>query len=249
MPAGGSRAERGDGACAVIWIGTSGWHYPHWMGVFYPPAMRPAQQLGWYTARFDTVEINRTFYSLVSEKAARAWAEATPPGFLFTAKGSRFITHMKKLKDPEAALERFLTPLRLLGPKLGPIVFQLPPRWRRDPDRLGHFLATLPRDLRYAFEFRDPSWFHPETYRLLERTGAALCLHDLAGWQAPIVLTAGFTYLRLHGPGGPYQGSYSDAVLAEWTDRMLGWRAAGIDVYCYFDNDDQGHAPSTTWAV
>jgi uncharacterized protein YecE (DUF72 family) len=213
------------------------------MGVFYPGSMRPAHFLGHYAGIFDTVEINSTFYRLASEKAVLAWREATPPGFLFAAKGSRFITHMKRLKEPWSALQRYLVPLRLLEEKLGPIVFQLPPRWQRDPDRLAQFLAALPHGSRYAFEFRDPSWFHPDIYRLLERHGAALCLHDLAGWQAPMLLTAPFTYLRLHGPGGPYQGSYSDAVLAVWAQRMLDWQAAGIGVYCYFDNDDQSNAP------
>ena len=150
---------------------------------------------------------------------------------------------MKKLKDPEEGLRRFFAPLAPLGEKLGPVVFQLPPRWRADLGRLAAFLQALPPDRRYAFEFRDESWLVPDTYALLERHGAALCLWDLAGRRSPVRLTADFAYVRLHGPGGPYQGSYDDAALAAWAERVLAWRAAGVSTYCYFDNDDSGHAP------
>jgi uncharacterized protein YecE (DUF72 family) len=227
-----------------IRVGTSGWHYRHWVGPFYPPVTRPADFLGLYARRFDTAEINNTFYRLPTPAAVAGWRDATPPGFLFAAKGSRFITHMKKLKDPAEGLRRYLEPLALLGDKLGPVVFQLPPRWRLDLGRLAAFLGTLPDGRRFAFEFRDQSWFAPETYRLLERHGAALCLWDLAGRRSPALVTADFAYVRLHGPGGPYQGSYGEEALAAWAERMLAWRAAGVAAYCYFDNDDRGHAPA-----
>jgi uncharacterized protein YecE (DUF72 family) len=205
--------------------------------------MRPADFLPHYAGLLDTVEINNTFYRLATPAAAGAWRDATPPGFLFTAKGSRFVTHMKKLKDPEEGLRRFFEPLAPLGAKLGPVVFQLPPRWRADLGRLTAFLQALPPGRRRAFELRDESWLAPDTYKLLERHGAALCLWDLAGRQSPVRVTADFVYVRLHGPGGPYQGSYADEVLAAWAARMLAWRAAGISTYCYFDNDDRGYAP------
>jgi uncharacterized protein YecE (DUF72 family) len=139
-------------------------------------------------------------------------ARRDPPGFLFAVKGSRFLTHMKKLKDPEPGLRRFFEPLSDLGDKLGPDVFQLPPRWRADAGRLAAFLEVLPKGPRYAFEFRDESWFASEIGRLLERFDAALCLYDLAGRQAPLWVTADFTYIRLHGPGGPYQGRYGEGA-------------------------------------
>jgi uncharacterized protein YecE (DUF72 family) len=226
-----------------IRVGTSGWHYRHWIGPFYPPGTRPEHLLGHYVRHFGSVELNNTFYRLPTPGAVVGWCDAVPAGFLFTAKGSRFLTHLKKLKDPGEGLRRYFEPLALLGEKLGPIVFQLPPRWRLDLDRLRAFLAALPAGRRYAFEFRDESWFTAETYRLLERHGAALCLYDLAGRQAPVQLTVEFAYVRLHGPGGPYQGSYGDEALAAWAGRMLGWRSSGISTYCYFDNDADGHAP------
>jgi uncharacterized protein YecE (DUF72 family) len=144
-------------------VGTSGWHHPHWVGPFYPPGTRPDRFLGLYTRHFGSAEINNTFYRLPTPAAVAGWREATPPGFLFAAKGSRFITHMKKLKDPAEGLRRYLEPLALLGDKLGPVVFQLPPRWRLDLGRLAAFLGMLPAGRRFAFEFRDQSWFAPET--------------------------------------------------------------------------------------
>jgi uncharacterized protein YecE (DUF72 family) len=202
--------------------------------------MPPRDFLRFYAARFDTVEVNNTSYRLA---APAAWRDATPPGFLFAAKASRFVTHLKKLKGPEEGLRRFFSPLAPLAQKLGPVVFQLPPRWRADPGRLAAFLDALPPGRRYAFEFREESWFGPGTYELLERHGAALCLWDLAGRRSPVRVTTDFAYVRLHGPGGPYQGSYGDEALEVWAARMLEWRAAGISTYCYFDNDDRGHAP------
>jgi uncharacterized protein YecE (DUF72 family) len=151
---------------------------------------------------------------------------------------------MKKLKDPETSIRKYFDLIELLGDKLGPIVFQLPPRWHFDLDRLADFLKTLPKRWQYAFEFRDESWFDPRVYEMLAKHKAALCLYDYAGRQAPLEVTADFVYIRLHGPGGPYKGSYSDEALAAWAERMRGWHAHGIAVYCYFDNDEQGYAPA-----
>jgi uncharacterized protein YecE (DUF72 family) len=226
-----------------IHIGTSGWHYDHWIGPFYPPETRPQSFLEYYVRHFKTVEINNTFYRLPTQHAVMEWRDGSPPGFVFAAKGSRFITHMKKLKDPETSIQRYFEPIELLGDKLGPIVFQLPPRWHLNLDRLADFLKAPPKRWRYAFEFRDESWFDPHTYELLAEHQAALCLYDYAGRQAPVEVTADFVYIRLHGPGGAYQGSYSDDALAMWTRRMLSWRVHRISVYCYFDNDEQGYAP------
>ncbi len=223
-------------------IGTSGWHYAHWKGPFYPQGIASADMFSYYAQRFRTVELNNTFYRLPEEVTLRAWRAAAPQGFVFAAKASRFVTHMKKLKDPRRTLPPFLKRVELLRETLGPILFQLPPRWRFNPERLEAFLEALPKDHRYAFEFRDPSWYHPHVYRALKAHGAAFCICHLAGHLSPMQVTAGFVYLRLHGPGGPYEGQYSDEVLAAWAGTISAWARQGKDVYCYFDNDQAGYA-------
>ncbi|HEY9854310.1 MAG TPA: DUF72 domain-containing protein, partial [Stenomitos sp.] len=160
-----------------IRIGTSGWHYAHWHGTFYPAELPTSAWLDYYCRCFDTVEINNSFYRLPSETTLAAWRDAVPAGFSFAAKASRYLTHMKKLKDPESALHTFLPRLEALGPTLGPILFQLPPRWRLNLERFAAFLAVLPRTHRYAFEFRDPSWHVSEVYALLRRHGMAYCVY------------------------------------------------------------------------
>jgi uncharacterized protein YecE (DUF72 family) len=225
-------------------IGTSGWSYRHWRGPFYPTAMaKGADQLGWYALRFDTVEVNGTFYRLIETDTFRRWREATPEGFVFACKGSRYLTHMKRLKDAEQGVGRFFERVEALDDKLGPIVFQLPGRFKPDRERLRGFVKGLPKGHRYAFEFRDPRWFEPEILELLSRHDVALCLYEFAGAHAPLEVTAGFVYIRLHGPGGAYQGSYDDQALRTWAKRIDGWAKKGLDVYCYFDNDDRGFAP------
>jgi len=227
---------------ARIHIGTSGWHYPHWVGPLYPPGTRPEEFLTHYTCVFQTVEINNSFYRLPTPATLTAWREATPASFVFAAKASRGITHLKKLRDAEASLSRFLNAVTILGEKLGPILFQLPPHWHVDAERLAAFLAILPTGFRYAFEFRDETWFTPRVYRLLARHNAAFCMYDLNRRRAPIKLTADFAYIRLHGPDGPYKGSYDGRALAGWARRIRAWATSGHDVYCYFDNDDQAFA-------
>jgi uncharacterized protein YecE (DUF72 family) len=198
--------------------------------------------LGWYCERFDTVELNNSFYHLPNADSLRFWRESTPPEFCFAAKGSRFLTHMKKLKDPETGLKRFLDCIEILQEKLGPILFQLPPNWRIDRERLETFLRHLPRYHRYAFEFRNDSWNTPEIFDLLHEHNAAYCAYHLAGFQSPTTLTTDFAYVRLHGPGGKYQGSYDDGALRGWADRIGDWRRQLKSVYVYFDNDDSGYA-------
>jgi uncharacterized protein YecE (DUF72 family) len=233
----------------AIRIGTSGWHYPHWLRAFYPADLPVRRWLGYYAERFDTVELNNTFYRLPKESAVEAWRDGTPPGFLFAVKGSRFLTHMKKLTDPEPGLARFFRPVEQLGAKLGPILFQFPPGWGCDPARLEAFLAALPSRRRYAFELRDPSWHTAAIYRLLERYGAALCLFELAGFVSPIEVTADLVYVRLHGPGGRYQGSYGSASLRTWARRIRGWARARRSVHVYFDNDQAGYAAANALAL
>jgi uncharacterized protein YecE (DUF72 family) len=226
-----------------IRIGTSGWNYNHWLGTFYPKGTRQRDLLAAYAERFDSVEINRTFYSLPDKDAVATWRAQAPAGFLFAVKASRYLTHRKKLKDPEEPIERLLGHVEPLKEKLGPVLFQLPPRWRVNPGRLERLLEELPGNHRYAFEFRDPSWHDDRILQLLSSRNAAFCIFDLAGTRSPVELTAGFVYIRLHGPGGPYQGSYHSRTLSAWARRMVEWRDAGKDVYCYFDNDEKAYAP------
>lgn len=223
-------------------IGTSGWHYAHWRGPFYPRRFPATDMLPFYAKHLDTVEINNSFYRLPPETALSHWRRQTPPGFRFAAKASRYLTHMKKLKDPEAGLENFLPRMASLKKKLGPILFQLPPRWGCNAERLSRFLAALPPSHRYAFELRDPSWHRPAVYRLLERHHAAFCIYDLAGFQSPVEITADFSYIRLHGPLGPYEGRYDARILAAWARRIKRWTRTLKTVYVYFDNDQAGFA-------
>jgi uncharacterized protein YecE (DUF72 family) len=225
-----------------IHIGTSGWHYPHWRGPFYPPGLKPDGYLDHYARHFNTVEINNTFYKLPARETLADWRARTPAGFVFACKASRYITHMKKLKDPADSTRAFFAAVDALGGKLGPVLFQLPPRWRADPARLAGFLAALPGGRRYVFEFRDESWFTTGVYDVLAEHNAALCAYDLGGNRSPVERTADFAYVRLHGPGGPYQGRYDGRTLAGWARRFDRWRADGADVYCYFDNDEKGFA-------
>lgn len=226
----------------AVHIGTSGWHYKHWRGAFYPERLPASKWLAWYCEHFDTVELNNTFYRLPPCNALEQWRDSTPDNFCFAAKGSRFITHMKKLKDPEPAVDRFFGAIELLQPKLGPIVFQLPPRWKPDLERFSHFLSSLSPHHRYAFELRNPEWETPAVFELLRRYRAGYCMFHLAGVQSPMEITADFAYIRLHGPGGKYQGSYSEAELRAWARRIGSWRTQLKDVYLYFDNDDSGYA-------
>lgn len=227
---------------ASVHIGTSGWHYKHWCGPFYEEKLSPSRMLDFYIKHFDTVELNNSFYKLPSISAFEFWRDSTPLGFCFAVKASRFITHNKKLKDPQNALENFVPRVEVLGNKLGPILFQLPPKWRVNVERLEEFLSVLPRKHRYAFEFREPSWHTQRVYEVLRRDNAAFCIYHLFGFESPIEVTADFAYVRLHGPDGPYQGSYSHQQLRVWAERIREWRRTLKAMYVYFDNDQAGYA-------
>jgi uncharacterized protein YecE (DUF72 family) len=231
-------------AVAGVFIGTSGWVYPHWRGTFYPPEVRQRDQLAFYARHFDSVEVNGTFYRLARAHVCRTWREQTPDGFLFACKGSRYLTHMKRLKENEQGLTRFYEPLAPLREKLGPVVFQLPERFKPDPARLAAFLDAQPEGQRIAFEFRNAEWFRDDVLRVLHERKVALCLYEFAGRQPPLEVTADFVYVRLHGPDGPYQGSYGEDALRGWAGHLSGWRVSGLDAYCYFDNDAHGYAPA-----
>lgn len=226
-----------------IRIGTSGWSYFHWKGPFYPARLPEKRFLLYYLEHFSTVEINRTFYSLPAKTVFTKYAKIVPPSFFFAVKASRFITHIKRLKNPKQPLAHLLSRIRALGPHLGPILFQLPPHWKPNPDRLLAFCQALPKDLRYAFEFRDHRWFCEEIYAILRKYHAALCIYDFDEYLSPRIVTANFVYVRLHGPIGAYGGKYSKAALKNWASYFRRCAKKGWDVYCYFDNDEAGYAP------
>lgn len=228
---------------AHIHIGTSGWHYDDWTGPFYPEDMNAKDFLACYAESFQAVEINASFYRLPTKKALKDWHAQTPRDFVFAAKASRYITHMKKLKDPKQSSAKFFTAVKALGNKLGPILFQLPPNWRVNAERLAAFLDALPGGHRYAFEFRDETWFCDEVLDLLRAHKAAFCIYDLDRKTSPKEVTADFVYVRLHGPKGPYKGSYDDNTLKRWADDISRWRKGRHDVYVFFDNDQKGYAP------
>jgi uncharacterized protein YecE (DUF72 family) len=226
-----------------IRIGTSGWHYAHWKGPFYPGDIKGAEMLEFYTDRFDTVEINSSFYHLPEKRILKAWRDISPRSFIFAVKASRYITHMKKLRDPQMVTRKFFSSIDVLDNNLGPILFQLPPKWKFNAERLEAFLDALPRRFKYAFEFRDTSWFNRRAYDLLADYGVAFCIYQLAGLISPKEVTASFVYVRLHGPTEKkYEGSYSPRDLSGWAGAFSAWARKGKDVYCYFDNDQAGYA-------
>lgn len=226
---------------ASIHIGTSGFSYQHWRGVFYPEGLSQQKWLEFYAQHFSTVELNVTFYRLPSEKAVESWRRRAPEGFLYAAKLSRLITHSHRLHNAEEALATFLERMRILGEHLGPILIQLPPGMPQDVDRLDAFLGQCNPTLRWAVEVRNAGWLNDTTYVVLRRHGAALCIHDLIT-PHPIEITAPFTYLRFHGAGQLYGGDYPDTALRPWADRLLAWQTQGIDGYAYFNNDACGYA-------
>jgi uncharacterized protein YecE (DUF72 family) len=225
-----------------IYLGTSGWHYDHWQGRFYPEGLATDAWLKHYANQFTTMEINNSFYQLPEAETLARWRADTPDGFVFSVKASRYITHMKKLKEPEEPVTGFLERVDLLQEKLGPILFQLPPRWNYDRERLESFLETLPKGYRYTFEFRDPSWFNAQAYEALARHNAAFCMYHLAGRLSPKEITTDWVYVRLHGPDAAYEGKYGKQALAGWAGALSAWLDEGKTVYCYFDNDQRGYA-------
>lgn len=195
-----------------------------------------------YTKHFLTVEINNSFYQLPQRNTLIQWRDTVPQGFIFAVKANRYITHMKKLNDPQKSVSTFLRRMRVLKDRLGPILFQLPPRWACNHERLHAFLAALPEGYKYTFEFRDPSWFNEETYRILKTYNAAFCMYDLNQKLSPKEVSADFIYVRLHGPNGPYKGQYSTRVLTGWVGAFSAWVKKTKDIYCFFDNDQKGYA-------
>lgn len=241
----GNGAEASHAAAHVkgIEIGTSGWHYASWRGPFYPKSVKVKDQLAYYTTRFSTTEINNSFYRLPTEKAVREWRAAVPRDFVFGWKASRYITHFRRLKDCEDSIKLVFGRMNELGENFGPVLFQLPPQFHADRERLAGFLKLLPKKRRQAFEFRHASWYAPEIFEVLADHNVALCISDHAAAPSPWEVTADFVYLRGHGPGGRYKGAYSDKALDEWAASLRSWRKGRREVYVYFDNDQKSQAP------
>jgi uncharacterized protein YecE (DUF72 family) len=220
-------------------IGTSGYHYDHWKGVFYRDDLPKAEWFSHYARQFDTVEINNTFYRLPEASTFDAWRRQAPQRFCYALKFSRYGSHIVRLKKPKSTIGRFLRRADRLGEFLGPILVQLPPNWKADPERLAAFLKAAPMNYRWAVEFRDPRWLCQEVFAILHEHDSALCIHDLIE-DHPRRVTSGWVYLRFHGDR--YSGSYSSEKLkaeARWIKQQL---ASGKDVFAYFNNDAQGYA-------
>lgn len=226
----------------TIRIGTSGWSYRHWVDRFYPAGLRSEQWLVHYARQFDCVEVNNSFYRLPTAETVDHWRAQTPDGFLFTLKASRYITHMKKLQDCAAPLAAFMQLACRLGDRLAAVLFQLPPHWHVNPDRLARFLDLLPDDQQFAIEFRDPSWHVEPVYALLRDHGVGFCQFDLGGLRSPPVVTAKLVYMRLHGPHRVYGGSYAERELQSCAEQIRAWDAEGCNVFVFFDNDQDACA-------
>jgi len=230
-------------------IGTSGWHYDHWEGPFYPEGTSKKERLCYYTSVFDTVEINNSFYQLPSENTFENWYQSTPDNFIFSVKANRYITHMKNLMDVEEPIDKFISRCKLLREKLGGMLFQLPPQWNIDVERFRKFADLLPNDLRITVEFRNETWFSEKIYEILRDENISFCIFELGEKESPILTTADFVYIRLHGPSGPYQGDYSKDSLKTWAVRINNWLSDDKEVYLYFDNDQKGYAPKNAQEI
>ncbi len=222
-------------------IGTSGWNYKHWRGVFYAEGLAQSKWLESYSSEFDTVEINNSFYRLPERKTFEAWRRQTPDGFLFSVKASRYLTHIKRLVDPEEPLRRLLDRASGLEDKLSIILYQFPPHWRLDIDRLRHFLKLLPPTPRSAFEFRDDSWQCDAVWSMLQEYGVAYCVMDSPGLPLHLKTTCGYSYIRMHSGGEDTGSNYTEGHLRVWADRVRDMLGRG-DVYIYFNNDACGYA-------
>ena len=228
-------------------VGCSGWNYKSWHGRFYPLDLPPSEWLAFYLRHFDTVETNATFYRLPARETFAKWQEQTPDGFVMAIKASRYLTHLKRLRDPEEPVARLFDHAAGLGSRLGPVLYQLPASLAFDLARLEGVLAALPDRIpiagggtwpvQHVFEFRHPSWYVEATFRVLTERGATVCLHDMAGSAIDGPAVGPFSYVRFHGAAGKYVGSYRDDVLARWARRLAAEWRQGRDVYAYFNND------------
>ncbi|GAB6282830.1 MAG: DUF72 domain-containing protein [Ignavibacterium sp.] len=226
----------------IFHIGTSGWNYPHWKGLFYPDDLSQTKWLQFYASKFSTVELNSTFYHLPKEKTYENWKNKVSKNFIFSVKASRFITHIKKLNNVEENLKIFLDGVKLLKEKLGPILFQLPPNFKYDLERLNNFINFLPKKYFYTFEFRDKSWWNDEIYTLLKKNNCAFCIFELDELLSPKEITTDFIYVRLHGHKKRYGGDYGLELLNQWAEFFIKQMNSNKNIYCYFDNDENAYA-------
>jgi uncharacterized protein YecE (DUF72 family) len=228
----------------MVYIGTSGWTYDGWRGPFYPQDVPKKDWLRWYATQFSATEINGSFYRTPSLEAVKAWRAQTPDDFRFAWKASKFITHWKRLSEKsDNSIELMVTRLKVLGPKIGPVLFQLPPQFKPNRERLASFLKMLPKRYAYTFEFRDPGWYEKPILDVLRDRNVALCLSDHHDAPSPWVVTSSLVYVRGHGPGGRYRDRYSAETLKDWARHIRKWRKQGREVYCFFDNDQKSAAP------
>ena len=224
------------------YIGTSGWHYEHWRGLFYPEKLAKPRWLEFYAQHFNTVELNNSFYRLPSERAFINWRESSSPGFVFAVKVSRFITHIKRLRNMEEPTQNFLARADFLQNKLGPLLYQLPPTMKRNDEALETFLSILSRQYRHVFEFRHESWIDDDVFNILKRYETGLCVFDMPDFTCPVVATADFAYLRFHGSTGLYWSCYSDEELSGWAKKIAELGKNLKSVYIYFNNDSGAYA-------
>lgn len=222
-----------------LYCGCSGWNYPHWREVFYPSGVPQREWLEHYARSFDTVEINSSFYRLPPKTVFEQWRRRTPDGFVFAVKASRYLTHIKKLAEPAEPLQRLLDASAGLAEKRGPVLYQFPPGWSIDIERLEAFLSVLPADIRHVFEFRNDTWHCDKLWSLLADHNAAYCMMDSPGLPLHVKRTADFCYVRMHS--GEERGRYSERSLNTWAKRIEELLHAG-DVYVYFNNDLRGYA-------
>jgi uncharacterized protein YecE (DUF72 family) len=228
----------------VVRIGTSGWVYPHWRERFYPKGLPQTRWLEYYSERFDTVELNNPFYRQPARATFERWRTAVPETFVYAVKLNRYLTHIKRLDVDRAMVARSYDTMAGLGPKAAVVLVQLPARFRFDPERLARFFAAVaPRRRRHAIEPRDASWLTDDALALLRERRVALCVIDTPKWPTRGAVTADFVYLRFHGQIRLYAGSYDDAALRDWAERIRSWRDRGLDVFAYFNNDEGGYAP------
>jgi uncharacterized protein YecE (DUF72 family) len=227
---------------AKYYVGCSGWHYEHWRGLYYPEELPRPKWLQFYARQFGTVELNNSFYRLPSEKAFTTWRESTPENFIFTVKVSRFITHIKRLRNLGSVVEDFLSRTGLLGGKLGPLLYQLPPNMKRNDELLQNFVSSLPPKYQHVIEFRHESWIDEAVFDILRAHNVGLCVFDMPGFSCPLVVTSDFAYVRFHGSQGLYSSCYSEEELSQWAQRIAGLGKTVRTSYIYFNNDAEAFA-------
>jgi uncharacterized protein YecE (DUF72 family) len=226
-------------------IGTSGWHYDHWIKVFYPQKLSKNEWFKFYAKHFNTVELNNTFYHLPKEETVKNWHKKASPQFLFSVKMSRYTTHIKRLKDPKDSTKKFFKRVNFLRNNLGPILHQLPPSFKRNEEntkRLKNYLKYLPDKYKHVIEFRDRSWFVDDLYKVLKKNKVCLCIVNMPGLPTVTEITSGFTYIRFHGAKSIYSSSYSKKELKDWASKIKQFLKDGLIVYSYFNNDSKGYA-------